>query len=374
VKYGKNCTVQLAAGTYLTRQLVEYKFQGTFKGMGKDITVIQALPYLPVTFDNSHWCLPNTTTCLWPTLMIFVDGDISISDLSIHMTATNGTATLPQPVTGDTDIETGLRLMGQYPTNVHIDRVEMEGRPDSTGGYAGLGYNVGNGILYTGELISSPDPFSSPCGAAGGLYFLSGTYTVRNSSFKTMVDGVSQDGCVRSTQVTIGGSPTTGNTFEDHFVAIDVESAENSNFEISYNVASGSGYSMWVVPWDESLFLPSKASGYSIHDNTFLTTTPGATGILLYSDTPDNPWIDAVIWNNNIQLQYGQSDGIDAVNTKGTIILNNTVTGSGWDAVGLYGSTSSTAMLNNVSGFTPDSSTGSTAQIYLDSVVPEICG
>ena len=49
------------------------------------------------------------------------------------------------------------------------------------------------------------------------------------------------------------------------------------------------------------------------------------------------------------------------------MILNNTVTGSGWDAIGLYGSTSSTLMLNNVSGFAPDPSTGSTAQIYLDS-------
>jgi hypothetical protein len=118
--------------------------------------------------------------------------------------------------------------------------------------------------------------------------------------------------------------------------------------------------------------LPSKPSRYLIHDNTFITTGTSSfigdvAGILLYSDTPDNPWIDAVIWNNSIQLQESPSDGIDAVNTKGTVILNNTVTGSGWDAVGLYGSTSSTLMLNNVSGFTPDSSTGSTAQIYLDS-------
>lgn len=369
VAYGKHCTVQLAAGTYLTRQLVAYNFQGTFKGMGKSITVIEALPYLPVTFDNSHWCLPNTTTCLWPTLMIFVNGDISISDLSIHITATNGTATVPQPDGGNTYIETGIRIMGRYTTNVHIDRVEEEGRPDNTSPF---GYNVTNGIGYMGELISSPDPFDSRCGAAGGLYFMSGTYTVRNSSFKSMTVGVGQDGCVRSSQITIGGSPFTGNTFEDHWAGIDLESAENSSFEVSYNTSSAIGNSMWVIPWIESIFLPSKPSRYLIHDNTFITTGTfsfigDVAGILLYSDTPDNPWIDAVVWNNSIQLQESPSDGIDAVNTKGTVILNNTVTGSGWDAVGLYGSTSSTLMLNNVSGFTPDSSTGSTAQIYLDS-------
>jgi len=367
VTYGKNCTVQLAAGTYLTRQLVAYNFQGTFKGMGKGITVIQALPYLPVTLDFLQPCLPNTTTCLWPTLMIFVDGNISISDLSVHMIATDGTATAPWPGSGGgaTYIDTGIRLMGQHSTtNVHIDRVEMEGSPDSTSGF---GFNVNNGIMYTGELSgSSANPIDSPCGAGGGFYFVSGFYTVRNSSFKSMGDGVSQDGCVRSTRVTIGGSPSTGNTFENHNTGIDLESAENSNFEVSYNVASGIGFSMWVVPWFESVFLPSKPSRYSIHDNTFLTTAPDATGVLLYSDTPDDRWIDAVIWNNNIQLQYGPSDGIDAINTRGTVIWNNTITGSGWDAIGLAGSTSSTLMLNNVSGFAPDPSTGSTAPIYLD--------
>lgn len=263
VAHGSDCTVQLAAGTDHTRQLVAYNFYGTFKGQGMNNTTIEALPYLPVTLDFLQPCQPNTTTCLWPTLMIFVDGNIRISDL------------------------------------------------------------------------------------------------------KSMGDGVSQDGCVRSSQVSIGGSPATGNSFEDHYVAIDMESAENSNFEILYNVASGIGYSMWVVPWIESVFLPSKPSRYLIHDNTFFTTDPYATGILLYNDTPDHPWIDAVIWNNSIQLQNTLSDGIDAVNTKGTTILNNSVTGSGFDAIGLWGSRSSTVIRNSVSDYTPDISLG-LAQIYLD--------
>ena len=36
VAYGKDCTVQLAAGKYLTSQLVAYNFHGIFKGKGKD--------------------------------------------------------------------------------------------------------------------------------------------------------------------------------------------------------------------------------------------------------------------------------------------------------------------------------------------------
>jgi hypothetical protein len=375
VASGRNCTVQLDAGTYLTRQLVAYNFQGTFKGMGKEITVIEALPYLPVTLDFLAPCQPNTTTCLWPTLMIFVDGDINISDLSVHFIATEGTATLPWPRFGVTYIETGIRLMGQYSTtNVHIDRFEMEGRPDSTSGF---GFNVANGIMYTGELSSSSrNPLEIPCGGEGGFYFVSGSYTVRNSSFKTMLDGVSQDGCVRSSQVTIGGSPSTGNTFEDHFVGIDLESAENSNFEVSYNSSSGTAFSMWVVPWIDSVFAPSKPSRYVIHDNTFFTTQPYATGILLLNDTPDNPWIRAVIWNNSIELQDSLSDGIDAYNTESTTISDNNITGTGFDAIGLFGSTLSRVIGNNVSGYTPDPSDG-LGQIYLDPATTHdlvVCG
>jgi len=368
VAYGKNCTVHLAAGTYLTRQLVAYNFHGTFKGMGKELTVIQALPYLPVTIDFTQPCQPNTSTCLWPTLMIFVDGNITISDLSVHMIATDGTATAPW-AGGATYIETGIRLMGQYSTtNALIDRFEMEGRPDSTGS---LGYNVTNGILYTGELTaSSANPLDLPCGAPGGFYFASGSYTVRNSSFKLMVDGVSQDGCVRSSHVEIGGSPATGNSFENLLVGMDLESAENSDFEISYNVVSGIGNSMWVIPWIESVFLPSKPSRYIIHDNKFITTGTSSflgdlAGVVLSSDTPDDSWIDAVIWNNTIQLQQALSDGIDAFGTKGTIIFNNSIAGTGFDAVGLYGSTYSTVIGNNLSKFVPDPSQG-IAQIYLD--------
>ena len=74
VAYGKNCTVQLAAGTYHTRQLVEYNFQGTFKGVGVSATIIQAIYPLPVNLPDVYYdgeCMPNTSTCLWPSLIIF---------------------------------------------------------------------------------------------------------------------------------------------------------------------------------------------------------------------------------------------------------------------------------------------------------------
>ena len=87
VAYGPGCTVKLAAGKYLTKQVVIYNFQGTFKGMGIDSTTIEALPNLPVTNLTVTSCQPNLTDCIWPGLFEFVDGNISVSDLSIKITA-----------------------------------------------------------------------------------------------------------------------------------------------------------------------------------------------------------------------------------------------------------------------------------------------
>ena len=360
VVYGPGCTVQLAAGNYLTKQLVAYNFRGTFKGMGMDRTTIEALPNLPVTLAPPGECLPNITTCLWPSLIIFVDGNIHVSDLSIHITAAPGTATAPW--LGFTTLLDALRFMGQHPTDVAIDRISIEGLPDNSPtsfgimvGF-GVGFNVVNEIIYTGELPRSSTPFD--------YYFLSGSLTVRNSSFKMAIDGVSQDGFLQSSHITIGGSPSTGNTFENVFVGMDMEGSESSTFDISYNVASGVYGGMWVVPW-QSVFVAASPSQYFIHDNSFVGTGSVAEGMYFEDDTA-NPWIQAAVWNNTIELQNDLMEGIGAYNTKGTVIWNNTITGSnGTDAIGLWSSSQDIVAGNTVTGFTVDP-TGY-AQIYLDS-------
>jgi hypothetical protein len=126
---------------------------------------------------------------------------------------------------------------------------------------------------------------------------------------------------------------------------------------------------MWVIPWDSSIFVPRKPSRYLIHDNKFFTTGNSSPflvdGIFLWNDTPDHPWIDAAIWDNSIQLKESLSDGLDAFNTEGTVVFNNNVTGSGYEAIGLWGSTESEVIHNNVTDYTPDATFGN-AQIYLD--------
>ena len=358
VQYGPGCTVQLAAGTYLTKQVVAYNFQGTFRGMGMNSTTVEALPNLPV-----HWldqtvasCQPNLTTCLWPSLFVFADGNIGVSDLALKVTAVPAT----QPWVDDggitwTMLFDVLAFIGQNPTYVTIKRIRMEGQPSLLPTDDG-GYNVTNGVHYTGALPRSSAPFD--------YYFLSGSFTVQSSFFNNLFVAVSQDAFSKSSRVTIGGSPTTGNHIEGGCGGLDMEASENSVVEISYNESSGSCAGMWVVP-AYLPFVPTSPSQYFIHDNKFTGTGQYADGFYLY-DNVTQPWIQAAAWNNTAEVQDALSEGIGVYNTKGTALWNNTVTGSdGTDGIGLWSTTLDAVANNNVKGFTVDSTSG-LAQIYLD--------
>ena len=356
VVYGKGCTVQLQAGTYLTQQVVVYNFQGSFKGMGIDSTTIEALPNLPVTNLLVTSCQPNLTDCIWPGLFEFVDGNISVSDLSIEINAVP--ATLPWTDEVDTDTHTMLYdvlgFMGQHPTDVTIDRIRMEGQPSSLS--TDFGYNVTNGVHYSGELPRSSARFD--------YYFLSGSFTVQSSFFNNLFVAVSQDAYSTSSRITIGGSPSAGNHLENTCGGLDMEASENSVFEISYNESSGTCAGMWVVPaWVP--FVPTSPSQYFIHDNKFVGTEQNADGFYFLDDAA-NPWIQAAVWNNTAEVQANLSEGIGVYNTKGTAVWNNSVVGSdGTDGIGLWSTTLDAVVNNNVKGFTVDSTSG-LAQIYLD--------
>ena len=359
VTSGPGCTVQLAKGKYLTQQLVTYNFHGTFRGEGRDKTTIEALPNLVV---NAHdFCVDvkpiNGTTNRWPSLITFVDGDIAVSDVAIKVPATNGTATTPWPMCGDTytNLIDVLRFMGQNRTQVTVDRITIEGSPDDSP--TSNGFNAWNGVMFAGEHPRVPYTHDVD------YYFLSGSLTVRNSTFRSLFDGVCVDGFIKNAKVTVGGSPGAGNVMEYVLVGLDMEGAETSLFEISYNRCEGQWNGMWVVPW--CCWTPTQPSYYSIHDNTFITAGPYANGIYLGDDAA-NPWIRATIYNNTIELK---SDfmwaGIGAYNTRGTVIWNNNISGMGADAIRLGGSsTFCTVIGNHVDGFFADPSFG-LAKIYL---------
>jgi hypothetical protein len=355
VTKGPGCTVQLQAGTYLTRQLVTYNFQGTFKGMGQNDTTVEALPDLPVTFGDwqNGLCRPNTTDCIWPDLIVFVNGDTHISDMTIKITAVPST----QPWEGGGYTFTALidvvRVMGDTRTNAYVQRVTMQGTEDGSD-TSMAGYNVLNAMLYAGELPKSPNPYD--------YHFLSGTFVVSNSNFSTMFDGPAMDGFLKDSHIVFGGQPSGANVFEDMPVPLWLCNIQNSLVEVSHNVGRGMSAGLWVTPWLPPVFAPTKTSMFLIHDNEFQTSGPYATGIYLQDD-PSAPALSALVSNNTIDLEGGLSDGIDASEANGTTILRNTVTGSGFDAIGLWNASFGKVIGNDVGGFTPEGG----AQIYLDS-------
>ena len=358
VRIGRDCTVQLAGGRYLTRQLVAYNFHGTFKGKSQSKTIVEALPNLPISVGDyalQGACLPNTTTCLWPSLIMFVDGDIRVSDLSAKVTAPPGTATTGWYFFGMkiTDLIDVFRFMGHSRANVVIERVAIEGLPDDSP--TSWGFNLINGAIYTGELPRTTSPFD--------YYFLSGSLTFQNNSVRGSYSGVSIDGFLKEVYVNIGGSSSKGNLFENVNAGVDLESCENSLVEVSHNVVNSSFYaSLWVIQWIN--FVPARPSLFLIHDNTFRPSGPYADGIYLVDD-PATRWIYALISNNKIEAQDIGYGGISAYNTRGTTVANNKVSGKGADAIGIWGGTYAAVLGNNVNAFVANPDAG-LAQIVLD--------
>jgi hypothetical protein len=352
---GKGCTVQLAAGRYLTRQLVAQNFRGSFKGKGKNKTIIEALPNLPVNSwnsDNTIWYFPNTTDHPWPDLIMFIDGDITVSDMSIRMTAVP--ATQPYYLFGGMEFRVllgGIRIMGRNRTKASFERISIEGARDEADGF---GFNVINALYWAADL-----PKSSTFHDA---YPMVGNLNVSSSSFKSALSGValmSGGAIAKDSLINIGGSPSTGNVFTDVGYGIDLESLENSVVEASYNTAEGQYAALDVYPFES---FPTKPSLFLIHHNTFKPTGPYADGIWLL-DGPVNKWIHAVIHNNTIEAQDIGFGGISAYSTNGTAIVNNRISGNGGDAIGIWDGSYASVLGNDVTSFI---ASPELAQIVLD--------
>jgi len=383
--HGPNCTVQLQAGTYVTNQLVEYNFNGTLKGAGEYRTTIQAAPNLTVSWtgygpNSVPACAPNTKTCLWPMLVMFVNGTVEVSDLTISEPNTGANAVTVTPNWTNTGLYDLLAFTGQSRTNASVDRVNIMGVQDPTatgfdygyesppnlaGDYGDVaaycassptppcwGWNVLNGIDYSGFY---------PNGST--LYPLTGSFSVRNSTISWAVNPLALDGPHAFDHVTIGGAPWAGNTLSNAVGDIDLESAQSSTFDISYNTIGSTNTGMWVS-YDPNQ--PTSPSQYLIHDNRFAVEWGcGCAGVELYDNTAA-PYIQAKIWNNTITAAH-DNNGIDTYSTKGVVIMGNTMTAAapgGGDAIGLWGASYTSVIGNNVSGFPTDPAWG-LAQIDL---------
>jgi len=350
VAHGRGCTVELATGLYLTRQLVACDFRGTFRGRGRDLTTLEALPGLKVdhlasaTEPGVFW--PPSPERPWPSLVTFVDGDVRVSDLAIripHVPSTDPYEMMPG--WSLSVLIDAIRFMGQRRTDATVERVSVEGREDPMTGF--WGFNVANAVTFAGELpTGSGLPFD--------YYPITGHLAVRSSHFKSVASGVYPT-VVHDGRVTIGGSPSAGNVIENVSVGADLETLQGSVVDVSHNRVDGARWAAaWAIPWCTiDCVVPSTPSHFSIHDNHLVPAGDDADGIVL-ADDETTPWIKAHVFHNTIEAQAIGYGAISAYNTRGARIHGNRISGSGADAIGIWNGRSALVLRNDVEDFAAD--------------------
>jgi parallel beta-helix repeat protein len=162
----------LEKGTYHISQITVNGSEGSFIGMGQGVTIIQALPNLPI--GSKLWAGMPSSSNPWPVLFTFVNGTFSISRMTITDPYEKPTHTwLLQGKYPDTALMSAIIITGVQEASASIDHVTVIG----TSGDA-AGTNMYNGIVYGGNWLPPP-----------GLSLISGTFSVTNSVFNKMETG-----------------------------------------------------------------------------------------------------------------------------------------------------------------------------------------
>jgi hypothetical protein len=233
VAYGKNCTVQLDAGTYHTGQVAVIGFFGTFRGVGTDETIIETLDrtlqVAPLDFFENP-PTPESGSNPWPSIFAFVGGDIVISDLSLYFTPNVWTTGWTWTGLGITIYElaygfvvVGPVVPGQDYTeaNAALYRVRIEGVPRED---TLFGYNPINATYYEGILGG---PF-------GQALPLRGRFDAHDSEFRHVGGGTNLFNLYDSR------ASITRNHFADTFEGMDIGVVTNTTYEFADNEVSNS--------------------------------------------------------------------------------------------------------------------------------------
>jgi len=346
---GPVCTVQLAAGTYLIKQLFTENFHGTFKGKGMDVTILQALPNLPVSQEQPVWNSPPSVNNPYPMLVLFFGGDITVSDMTIRALEPNPLEGWYEyagqlPITAMWGI---LEFMGQSEEmNVFVTRAALEGKYDESQP-ASDHYNA------TGFSIDPYPPYVFPPPG-----HLSGTFRVSACRFDTLFEAI-YGAVLHEARITIGGSPSEANLIQNCDWGAVLVDLDSSLVKFSYNDVSVVGSSAFAgFGAGQRIVGPIETpSSFLVQHNRIKATGSYEDGILILDLAPLNgekKTGDFVISNNTIIIEPSEASpafaGIQSGFTEGTVIANNRIVGSGLFGILLDGDTQAMVKGNNVNG------------------------
>lgn len=267
---GPGSTVRLTAGNFRTRFIEVTDFDGTFKGAGQGVTVID-------TFADQD-CQSRVDRDQWPSLFQFTRGYPRISDLSFHITP--AAPCLPYPIgawgpdwrksfinilsitTSPWNPQTDCpkiqkEKVSALVTNVTIQGEEGERLNGETDQFVS---NVFIGLMVGGT--STIHAWDGVC-----VYqskFGQGVFRLADNTFRKVMDGIGPYGVYNSSVF------LSGNTFDTlQATAILTSDDSGSMLEMSHNRMEnigGDGILIWQGGAPIQPFIQT-ASVFNIHDN-----------------------------------------------------------------------------------------------------------
>jgi len=272
-------TIELAAGQFWTRQLWAQNFVGTLKGQGADKTILSNPGPLQVATGNVLMSPPSRAN-LWPALMTFVDGDFTVSDLTIRIKGPQVT-TAPWSFGGLLDAENALAgeiIVTGSKADASFTRLTIEGATVEQGFSAPYGDVVS--IFYQPILGFYAKP-------------MSGRFAVTGCTFRNVSEGFNAIG-VEHAEVTWHANTilASGVGFELFDAAHTVLEAIGNKIETT----TDSAFPACIIGGTAFVGLGLKYTTVLIADNNI--TSPG-TGLYGISVDPDVFERDHVILVDN---------------------------------------------------------------------------
>jgi hypothetical protein len=213
---GLGGTIRLAAGTFYVSHVISHGFVGKLRGSGIDETTITNVGW-QIQSSPLNWQVePPSAGHPWPSLFNLIDGDFTISDLSVKVTGPAPMSTWSAFGVNTNAVCHVFSILGDN-VRATIRRVHFEGE-EAPGQ---VGFNLMNGIDAEGLLGWSFATLDLPP--------LAIDLKVHDSSFTRMASGVS------SFNITESDVDVVDNTFREVLQSAGISNAGNSHYRFARN-------------------------------------------------------------------------------------------------------------------------------------------
>jgi len=324
---GPGTTIQLIAGEYHTGAIEVYGFHGTVKGAGRDKTIMNIIPGIPVEDQ-----LNNNQSSAWWRL---IGGDITLSDMTFK--TPDGSLVKDgfiDPIFGK-DLYSFI-IFNNYNDlyyhpgefqKVKVARVDFYcgyDNPEDGGSWKSdhnslLGVWVGLDYYWPAEGMDYP--------------LTKGNFVIDDCYFEHFVDGVEGFSLGEDAKMAIQNCRLNKCSWPVFFTA-----NYNSDITIKNNVFSNTDMVSDIGIWDHDFgylfnttILPLKPCRYTITGNIFNTTAaiPAivANDYWVYLGPEERMPLQLIIENNVFNLAEGSS-GVLLNNSQNAVVRNNRFTGS----------------------------------------------